>query len=91
MAGNWNRVWMSLRAWWQAHGVRLLQLWGVGILCSLLVTAASALGYLESLQARSLDLILRLQGRRPAAEVIIVAIDDAAFASLGRRQPLPRD
>jgi adenylate cyclase len=82
---------MSLCAWWQAHGVRLLQLWGVGILCSLLVTAASALGYLESLQARSLDLILRLQGRRPATEVVIVAIDDAAFASLGRRQPISRD
>jgi CHASE2 domain-containing sensor protein len=89
--GNQDRVRMSLRAWWQAHGARLLQLWGVGILCSLLVTAASVLGYLEPLQARSLDLILRLQGRRPASAVVIVAIDEAAFASLGRRQPLARD
>ena len=33
----------TMKAWWQAHGSRLLQLWGVGIACSLLVTGASAL------------------------------------------------
>jgi len=69
----------------------VLQLWAVGIAASLLVTAASSLGYLEALQARSVDLLLRLQGQRFAPEVVLVAIDEEAFESLGRRQPLPRD
>lgn len=90
MTGNRNRVRMHPCAWWWAHRVRLLQLWGIGVACSLLVTGASAMGYLESLQTRSLDLVLRLQGQRFASEVVIVAIDDEAFESLGRRQPLPR-
>lgn len=82
---------MSSRTWWRARRGRLLQLWGVGIASSLLVTGASAMGYLESLQARTLDVLLRLQGQRLASDVVIVAIDDEAFGSLGRRQPLPRD
>jgi adenylate cyclase len=69
---------------------RLFQLWGVGIAASLLVTAASAMGYLESAQSRALDLLLWLQGQRYASDVVIVAIDDDAFESLGRRQPLQR-
>ena len=81
---------MSPRAWWRAHRARLHQLWVVGIACSLLVTGASALGYLEFLQARTLDFLLHVQGQRFPAEVVIVAIDDAAFESLGRRQPLAR-
>jgi hypothetical protein len=56
----------------------------------LLVTAASAKGYLEFLQVPSLDLMMSLQGQRFASAVVIVAIDDAAFESLGRRQPLSR-
>ncbi|MFQ5830452.1 MAG: CHASE2 domain-containing protein [Candidatus Methylomirabilia bacterium] len=68
----------------------MLQLWAVGIASSLLVTGASAMGYLESAQSRALDLLLWLQGQRFASDVIIVAIDDEAFESLGRRQPLPR-
>jgi adenylate cyclase len=55
-----------------------------------LVTGASALGYLEPLQARALDLLLRLQGRRVASNVVIVAIDQQAFDSLGGRQPISR-
>jgi hypothetical protein len=62
----------------------------VGIACSLLVTGVSALGYLEFLQAHTLDLLLHVQGQRFPSEVVIVAIDDAAFESLGRRQPLSR-
>jgi CHASE2 domain/Adenylate and Guanylate cyclase catalytic domain len=81
---------MSPCAWWRVHRARLLQLWGVGIACSLLVTGALALGYLEFLQDRTLDLLLHVQGQRFPSEVVIVAIDDAAFESLGRRQPLPR-
>jgi adenylate cyclase len=70
---------------------RLLQLWAVGLLSSLLVTAASALGYLESWQARGLDLLLRLKPRDPPHTVVVVAIDDTAFDALERRQPIPRD
>jgi adenylate cyclase len=80
-----------MKYWWRRHRSRLLHLWGVGIACSLLVTAASGMGYLEFLQVPTLDLILSLQGQRFASEVVIVAIDDAAFESLGRRQPLSRE
>jgi len=79
------------RAWWRARRGRLLDLWGAGLIASLLVTAASSLGYLESVQARTLDLLQRLGGRRFPSEVVIVAIDDAAFESVGERQPIPRD
>lgn len=56
----------------------------------LLVTAASAVGYLEPLQTRTIDLLQFLQGQRFPPEVAIVAIDDAAFTALGMRQPLAR-
>lgn len=81
---------MGLAAWWRDRRRRILQLWAVGIAASLLVTGASSLGYLEALQSRSVDLLLFLQGQRFAGEVVLVAIDEEAFESLGRRQPLPR-
>jgi adenylate cyclase len=82
---------MSWAARWRQRRPRLLQLWGVGVAAALLVTAASARGDLEGLQARSLDLLMWLQGPREPAGVVIVAIDDAAFESLGRQQPIPRE
>jgi adenylate cyclase len=60
------------------------------LLASLAVTAASALGYLERLQASALDLILVLGGQRFPRDVVIVAIDDAVFDALEQRQPIPR-
>jgi adenylate cyclase len=54
------------------------------------VTAASALGWLEPLQVRTLDLVQRLGGQRFPPEVVVVAIDEAAFENLGARQPIPR-
>jgi adenylate cyclase len=78
------------RGWWRARRRRLLTLWGAGLVASLLVTGASSLGYLERLQARTLDLLQRLGGQRLPSEVVVVAIDDDAFASLGERQPIPR-
>ena len=80
-----------VRAWWRLRRGRLLQLWAVGLLASVLVTAASALGYLESWQVRALDMLQTLQGRRQPGDVVLVAVDSAAFEGLGRRQPIPRE
>ncbi|HET8577674.1 MAG TPA: CHASE2 domain-containing protein, partial [Methylomirabilota bacterium] len=83
---NWARRWRERRP-------RLLQLWAVGLVAAVLVTGASARGNLEGLQARSLDLLMSLQGQtlRSVSHVVIVAIDDAAFESLGRIQPISRE
>lgn len=54
------------------------------------VTAASVLGWLEPLQVRTLDLVQHLGGQRFPPEVVVVAIDEAAFERLGARQPIPR-
>src|SRR6266508_886124 len=81
---------MSVR-WLQQRRARLLQLWAVGLVAACAVTGASAMGYLESLQARALDLLIYLQNPRQPSGIVIVAIDDAAFDGLERRQPLPRD
>ena len=69
---------------------RLGQLWLTGAVAAMAVTAASALGWLEPLQVRTLDLIQRLGGQRFPPEVVVVAIDEAAFETLGARQPIPR-
>src|SRR5215470_9526519 len=82
---------MGLGRWWRQRRARLLQLWAVGLVAACVVSAASAMGYLESLQARALDLLIYLQSPRQPSGLVIVAIDDAAFDALGRRQPLPRD
>src|ERR1700716_2582141 len=82
---------MSLARWWRQRRARLLQLWVVGLVAACAVTGASAMGYLESIQARALDLLIYLQSPRQPSGLVIVAIDDAAFDALDRRQPLPRD
>jgi adenylate cyclase len=69
---------------------RLCQLWLTGGLAAVAVTVASALGWLEPLQVRTLDLLQRLGGQRFPPEVVIVAIDDSAFEKLEARQPIPR-
>src|SRR5215470_12803505 len=82
---------MGLGRWWRQRRARLLQLWAVGLVAACVVSGASAMGYLESLQARALDLLIYLQSPRQPSGLVIVAIDDAAFDALDRRQPLPRD
>ncbi len=77
--------------WWQARRGRLLQMWAVGLAVSVLVTAASSLGYLEGWQASALDLLQRLQGRQRPYDVVVVAIDEKAFEGFGGRSPIPRD
>ena len=63
----------------------------MGLTASVLVTAASSLGFLENWQARALDLLQNVQGRQYPTDVVIVAIDDAAFQGFGGRTPIPRD
>ncbi len=84
---------MRWAARWRERRTRLLQLWGVGVAVALLVTGASARGDLEGLQAYALDILMTFQGRRilSVSDVVIVAIDDAAFERIGRVQPIPRD
>jgi CHASE2 domain-containing sensor protein len=65
-------------------------MWAVGLVAAVLVSVASALGYLEWWQVRALDLLQQLQGREPPHDVRLVIIDDAVFEGLGRRQPLSR-
>jgi len=80
------------QAWWQARRKRLLQIWALGLMVAILVTAASALGWrpLESWRAGALDLLQTVLVVPPPHDVVIVAIDDRAFEGLGGRQPLPR-
>ncbi len=63
----------------------------VGVVVSTLVSIASYLGYLDSLEAKALDLLLRLRGQQRSPEIVLIKIDDQAFAKLGEKQPLPRD
>ena len=79
-----------LRGWWRLRRARLLQLWAVGLVAALLVTAASSLHYLESWQVWTFDMLQQLQGREPPHDVVIIAIDEAAFEGLGRRNPISR-
>src|SRR3989304_2310050 len=58
------RVLRRLPPWWRGRRARLLELWTVGVAASVLVSAASAAGYLEGTQARALDLVMRLSGDR---------------------------
>jgi len=80
-----------LAKWWRTRRQRLLQIWAVGLVAAVVVTAASGRGYLERWQSTALDLLQILQGRKEPAGVIIVAIDDEAFNGFGGRSPIPRD
>jgi len=82
---------LTAAEWWRAKRRRLLELWTVGIAVSVGVTAASALGYLDAAQARSLDLFMQLREPARISDIVIIAVDEAAFAALGHRQPLSRD
>jgi adenylate cyclase len=62
----------------------------VGLVVALLVSAASGLGYLEAVQRHAFDLLQLLQGSEPPLDVVVIAVDDLAFAGLERRNPIPR-
>jgi adenylate cyclase len=76
-----------LRAW---HRRFLLGL-ALGFLASAVVATFTSLGYFSGYQGKALDLYFWIQGRVRAPEIVLVAIDDAAFRRLNERQPLPRD
>jgi adenylate cyclase len=80
----------SVGRWWRTRRRRLLRIWGIGVAISVAVTTTAGIGYYEGSQARALDFMLKLRGQRLSTDVVIVAIDDAAFKALGERQPLPR-
>jgi len=63
----------------------------LGVAVSILVSIASYLGYLDSIEAKALDLLLRLRGQQRSPEIVLIKIDDQAFARLGEKQPLPRN
>ncbi|HYJ16688.1 MAG TPA: CHASE2 domain-containing protein, partial [Candidatus Limnocylindria bacterium] len=62
---------------------------GVGV--SILVSISSYLGYLDSIEAKALDLLLRLRGQQRSPGIVLIKIDDQAFEKLGEKQPLPRN
>ena len=79
-----------LGAWWTLRRGRVLKLWAVGLVAALLVSAGSSLGYFERWQVWAFDILQQLQGRQPPHDVVLIAIDEAAFEGLGRRNPISR-
>jgi len=69
---------------------RVLRAMLIGLLVSVAVTALSRTGILAGWETRAVDALLFLRERVPAPAIVLVVIDDAAFAALGQRQPLPR-
>jgi len=72
-------------------GRRFVSILLVSLLVSGLVTGASTLGYLDSIQQKALDFFIWWKGEGRMAEIVIVAIDEETFAKMGNRQPLPRE
>lgn len=62
----------------------------LGIVVTLLLSIVSYLGYLDRFEAKALDFFIALRGRQRSPDIVLVKIDDQAFANLGERQPLPR-
>ncbi|MGH7769871.1 MAG: CHASE2 domain-containing protein [Candidatus Binatia bacterium] len=62
----------------------------LGFSVSIITSFASTMGYLQGFEAKALDFLLWMRGRVKSPEIVLVQIDDRAFASLGEKQPLPR-
>lgn len=82
---------MSVLATLKRRKRRFLKSLLLGAGVSILVSIASYLGYLDAIEAKALDLLLRLRGQQRSPEIVLIKIDDQAFAKLGEKQPLPRD
>ncbi len=75
----------------RSRGRRFLLGLTLGFLASAAVALAVSLGYFSGYMGKALDLYLWARGRARAPEIVLVAIDDAAFSRLNERQPIPRD
>ena len=75
----------------RARHRRFLRGLSSGLVVSGLLVTATSLGYFSGYQGTLLDFYLWLRGGARAPEIVIVAIDDAAFQRLEERQPLPRE
>lgn len=73
------------------RGTRFLLGVVLGFVASVAVTAVTSLGYFSGYQGKALDLYFWVRGQARAPEIVLVAIDDAAFQGLNEQQPLPRD
>jgi class 3 adenylate cyclase len=62
----------------------------VGFVASLGAAFAMSRGYFFDNQAKALDVFFWLRGQTRAPEIVLVAIDDAAFQRMNERQPLSR-
>jgi adenylate cyclase len=69
---------------------RVLRALALGIALSLAVTLLSRIGLFAGWETRAVDTFLFLRERQPESEIVLVAVDEDAFATLGERQPLPR-
>ena len=77
------------RRWPPATG-RVARALALGIALSLAVTLLSRVGVFAGWETRAVDTFLFLRERQPETDIVLVAIDEDAFAALGERQPLPR-
>jgi adenylate cyclase len=75
----------------RARGRRFLLSLVLGFAASAVVAAATSLGYFTGYQGTALDLYFWVRGQARAPEIVLVAIDDAAFQNLNERQPIPRE
>jgi len=62
----------------------------LGFSVSLVTSLVSYMGYLQGFESKALDFLLWMRGRVRSPEIVLVQIDDRAFANLGEKQPLPR-
>jgi adenylate cyclase len=72
------------------RGRKIRRVFVVGLLSSIIVTLASYMGYLDFMERSALDFMVWWKETQRPAQIIIVSIDEEAFAYLGERQPLPR-
>ncbi len=62
----------------------------LGYVASIAVTALTSLGYFSGYQGKVVDFYYWARQQTRAPEIVLVAIDDAAFSRLNEQQPLPR-
>jgi serine/threonine-protein kinase len=64
--------------------------WFLGLVVAIAVLVLSATDLVRSLERKAYDLGVRASSRNPSQDVVVIAIDDASIANIGR-WPWPRD